>query len=391
MFINKFLFFIFSFLIVLCIYWYFMPRKNRRSFLLICSFIFIGFFNPAYALYYLILASIVYIAGLIIKENREFKKPIFIASLILLIGNFCFFKYFQALFEFFSHKSLPAIILPLGLSFITFRFLHYIIELNRNKIQDTSFVDFTLYSIFFPTFLAGPIERFPNFYKQTEGVSSVDYNMVAYGFYRVLLGIIKKFLVADILLTWALPILRDPFSSSRIVVISSVYATMIRLYMDFSGYTDMAIGVSCLFGYRIMENFNRPFLQRNIAMFWRNWHISLYTWIRDYFYFPFFVYRPSAIKMYLGPFLTILVFMLWHGSALNFLVGGIVNGLGIMAWIFFQDLKKRSPKLKGRPQYAIAAPLSIFLTFTYVSFGTVTFFFTRNLEEAKALLFRIFF
>jgi D-alanyl-lipoteichoic acid acyltransferase DltB (MBOAT superfamily) len=134
-----------------------------------------------------------------------------------------------------------------------------------------------------------------------------DLSTINQGLFRILLGIAKKFVVADNLARWIIPALHSPKSHPRFLILLLVYGTAIQIYLDFSGYTDMALGVARLFGYKIMENFNRPFFQRNIAMFWRNWHISVYSWIRDYFFFPFFGYRPSNLKIYFGIFATMIV------------------------------------------------------------------------------------
>lgn len=394
------LFIVLSLFLVFIAYWYLIPHKKRNLFLLICSLGFIAIFNLAYSLYYLVFISLVYITILAIKERPDLKRPIFITLLIFLISIFCFLKYFRLFFDLsylllssFTHLTpikLPVIIFPLGFSFIIFRLLHYIIEVNRNKIQDTSFVDFALYLTFFPTFLAGPLERFPDFYRQAKEIALPDTNMFCYGLWRILLGIVKKCLIADMLFAWTIAVLASPGSYSRLIVIGAVYGAMIRLYMDFSGYTDIAIGVSRLFGYKIVENFNRPLLQKNIALFWRNWHISLYTWIRDYFYLPLFAYRASILKLYLGSFLTMALFMLWHGSSINFLVSGIINGLGLVIWLGFQDLQKKIPSLRNFLKSSYLTPLSIFLTFTYVSFVTGIFFSAKDSNQLKALLTKIF-
>lgn len=385
---------------IIVVYWNFKSKKARTCLLLTCSLIFISFFSPVYALYYLVLAALTYISGLVIQENTHLKKPIFITAIAFLIINFSFFKYFKPLFDFlsgllsefigFPRVELPSIVLPLGLSFITFRLIHYLVEMGRGKIKETSFVDFALYLLFFPLFLAGPIERFPCFYGQTKEMSSVDYNMIIDGLWRIFSGIVKKFIFADMFLAWAILVLQNPQPHSRLIVIASVYGAMIRLYLDFAGYTDIAVGISRLFGYRIVENFNRPFFQKNIALFWRNWHMSLYTWIRDYFYFPFFVYRASTLKLYAGPFLTIMIFMLWHGGSVNFVLGGLINGLVLVLWVAFQELKRKVPKIQRGLNKSFLTPLSVFLTFSYVCFGTGIFFFTQNLGQVQSLIRKIF-
>ena len=306
-------------------YWIAIPRKRRNIFLLCCSLTFIAFFSPVYALYYFFMSTLVFMAGVLMRAvERKRKKRLFLSILVLLIANLCFYKYYRvgllwadsvvSRFIAVPVFSIPEIIFPIGLSFITFRLIHYHVEVYRGNIPRTSFVDFSLYALFFPTFIAGPVERFPNFHDQTARAAGMTLAEFNYGLWRILSGMVKKFIIADALFSVIIPVLNAPLLYSRSAVIVSVYGAAIWLYMDFGGYTDMAIGISHLFGYRIMENFNRPFLKKNIALYWRNWHISVYSWIRDYFYFPLFVYRGTPFKLYLGIFCTMVVFMLWHAG-----------------------------------------------------------------------------
>ncbi|MFC2167002.1 MBOAT family O-acyltransferase, partial [Acidobacteriota bacterium] len=181
----------------------------------------------------------------------------------------------------------------------------------------------------------------------------------------------------------------SPQDYSRIIVIFSIYALSIRIYMDFSGYTDLAVGASRLFGYKIMENFNRPFFKKNIVLFWRNWHISVYSWIRDYFFFPVFGSQASVAKLYMGLFLSMVVFHLWHEASFGFLIMGVYHGAGLVIFQLFQELKKRLhfPQRKGYQRWL--DPLSTILTFSFVSFGFL--FFGNDIQYALDLIKRIFF
>jgi D-alanyl-lipoteichoic acid acyltransferase DltB (MBOAT superfamily) len=186
-----------------------------------------------------------------------------------------------------------------------------------------------------------------------------------------------------------MPVLRDPAAFPRHTVIMSIYGAAIWLYMDFGGYTDMAIGVSHLFGYSIMENFNMPFFKKNIALFWRNWHISVYSWIRDYFFFPFFV-RGGKVKLYAGIFLTMLVFMLWHAPTINFLVAGIYNGIGLVAWKVFRDAREKSRVLSRITSVKGMGVVATLLTFSYASFGIGIAFGGRGVAFFSSLVKALF-
>lgn len=282
------------------------------------------------------------------KENKN-RKLIIQFALIWLIGNLCFFKYTSVLFKSCFWSSLEPqtfftkIIFPLGFSFITFRLIHYIVEVYKRNIVETSFIIFALYVLFFPTFLAGPIDRFPRFYPQAIAIkrTEIDAYNINYGLFRITKGLIKKVFIADNLARFTMPALYFPESYTRMVLICALYSSIIQIYMDFSGYTDMAIGTSRLFGYKIMENFNRPFFRENIVSFFRNWHISLYSWIRDYFFFPIFGHGTSRTRLYVGTFITIIVFCLWHRASMIFLLIGIIVGASFIIWLLFQEIKKR--------------------------------------------------
>ncbi len=393
---------LFLYLASLClsifIYWFILPGQWRRLFLFLMSLLFISLFNLKYVLYFLFHMILVYFAGLYIDRGENKKKLILTLTLVWLIGNLCFFKYSDLFFSTIIESgfgfswmpkiAFPTLLLPLGMSYIIFRLIHFVVEVYKKKSPKCSFIDFGLYVLFFPTFLAGPVERFKPFYTQTMEMKAPDLSSINQGLFRILLGVAKKFVVADNLSRWILPALQTPESHPRFLVLLLVYGTAIQIYLDFSGYTDMALGVSRLFGYKIMENFNRPFFQRNIAMFWRNWHISVYSWIRDYFFFPFFGYRASTLKIYIGIFMTMVVFMLWHKGNLNFLLLGIYNGLGLVVWQLYQEVKKKYPSLRKWSLRSYMNPVATFFTFNFVSFGFL--FFHLDLPHLYAVLVRIF-
>jgi alginate O-acetyltransferase complex protein AlgI len=341
---------------------------------------------------------LVYIAGLYIEKSEKTRRLLLTVTLLWLIGNLCFFKYsglfFSALvesgfgFSSMSKISFPTFLLPLGMSYITFRLIHFIVEVYKKKSPKCSFIDFGLYVLFFPTFLAGPVERFRPFHTQTTEMKAPELSSINQGLFRILLGVAKKFIAADYLARWVIPALHTPQSHPRYLVLLFVYGVAIQIYLDFSGYTDMALGVSRLFGYKIMENFNRPFFQRNVAMFWRNWHISVYSWIRDYFFFPFFGYRASTLKIYVGIFMTMIVFMLWHKGNLNFLLLGIYHGLGLVVWQLFQEMKRKYPSIRKWSLRPYIHPVAIFFTFNFVSVSFLLFYL--DLAHLYAVLGRIF-
>jgi len=380
----------FSVLLTICvfIYWVLIPPIHRSLFLLICSLFFCMLISIPNTFYFLFNIVVVYIISIFINRWYKNKKLLIKLTLIWLIGNLCFLKCTNILFKtgFWMHLSpkigFANIILPLGVSFIIFRLIHYIVEVYRGNITESSFVDFSLYILFFPTFLAGPIDRFPKFYPQTIAIkkAGIDVSEINYGLYRIIKGIIKKTFIADNIARLIIPVLQHPSSYSRTVILCSTYGLLIQVYMDFSGYTDVAIGIARLFGYKIMENFNKPFLLKNQVLFFRSWHISLYSWIRDYFFFPIFGYRASRIKLYLGGILTMVVFSLWHKISVVFLISGIVTGIGALNWQLFQEIRKRHPFIKALTtiNYKYLDLFLWFLNFNSFSLILVLLFFGFN-------------
>ena len=367
------------------IYWLIVPPKWRSLYLLLNSLLLVGSIALQYVIYLFFNAFLVHRASNFIKSEIKSRKLILKLILIWLVGSFCFFKYVHKLFD-----NLPGIkawfsselkieffdmILPVGLSFVTFRLIHYVIEAYRRNIPEASFIDFLSYVIFFPTFFAGPIERFQKFHSQTMERKSFDLVDFKEGLFRISCGIIKKVLIVYYLTKFAIPVLKSPDIYSWMIVIVSIYGLSLIIYMDFSGYTDIAIGSARLFGYKIIENFNQPFFKENIALFWRNWHISFYCWIRDYFFFPLFGTRASLFKLYFGIFLTIMVVHFWHKVSIGFLIMGLYFVFGLSVWQLFQEAKKSYSLLNEWASKKWFSLISTAFTFSFVSFGFVLFYF----------------
>lgn len=374
-------------------YWFILPRNYRSLFLLAASIYFMSLFSIKFVVFFVINVLLVYIAGTFMSKGEKQGKLILKLVLFGLIGSLCVFKYSHIVLDSIFHigsklkdvemhsSSLSQIAMPLGTSYIIFRLIHYIVETYRKTFPKHTFWDVALYVFFFPTFIAGPVDRFQRFLPQTEAKKSFDPSDINYGLFRIISGIIRKFIIADNLLPVIMPVLTSAQESNWIVVVLSIYGLAIWVYMDFAGYTDMAIGVSRLFGYKIMENFNNPFLKKNIALLWRNWHISVYSYIRDYFFYPFFGYHASQLKIYIGIFLTMIIFMLWHEGSLPFLILGIYYGSGLVIWQLFQEIKGKYRQIRKFIDNRYFDPVSIFLTFSYWSFGLIFFFFDINNVE----------
>jgi len=369
-----------------CFFFHLLPNQWKDYLLLITglsvSFLFSVKFFPLFITFSLI---VFYTSR---KLNTKKTRSTFIGSLIFLIGSLIFLKSLEAMNldfmnivfktpEMFSINA-QSLYLPVGLSYFIFRLIHYLIESYRGTIQNKSLLIFFNYLFFFPTLIAGPIERFQNFSVQALNKSKINLDAINYGLYRILLGIIKKFIFADSLIRYIIPIFNNPQEQHKLLLLIYIPLLTLHLYLDFSGYTDLAIGISKLLGYRIVENFNKPFLQTNIALFWRNWHISTYTFIRDYFFLPIFGPRTSTLKIYLGLFSSMLLFNLWHRFDISFLILGLYYSFGIVFWRFFQNIRTKAPCVNMFFSCKALIPIFILVNYIYVSFGFLFFYFDFN-------------
>lgn len=384
------------FLISFLGYWFLVPKRWQRLFLSLCSLVFYLSCNGKFVPVFVFMIILIYLAGLLIIKSEKHKATILAIVLTGLIVHLCFYKYFDLLSVImrngsFLNRGFSGIMMPLGISYMTFKLIHYIVEVYRGNIKDSSFVDFGLYVIFFPTFPAGPVERFQRFQMDTReiAISNIDIAGINYGLFRILCGIFRKVVIADAIRRFVTPVISSPQLYSPGILLLTTYGIAIQIYMDFAGYSDIAIGSARMFGYRIMENFNKPFLKSNIALFWRNWHISVYSWIRDYFFFPIFGYRASNFKLYLGILCSMIIFNLWHRGTLNFLILGLYHGFGLIIWQAFQVFKKKQPWIGQLVNKKYLTLVSILLTFNFVSAGFI--FFVADLDKSVFIIQRILF
>lgn len=332
-------FFIF-FPIVLLVYHLLPSRGHKYRFLLAASWIFYMSWNPWYIGVILFTTVVDYYAGLLIEAAPTPRRRYawLWLSLVSNLGFLAFFKYTNFCVE----NSLAIaqqlgyavpewtwkIALPLGISFHTFQGISYTIDVYRGKIKAVrSLVDFALFVAFFPQLVAGPIVRAVEFLPQMVKPPQVHLNHVLEGLHWFLLGLFKKVFIADRLAEFVDPIFKDPNLYDPVTHRWAVLAYAAQIYCDFSGYSDLAIGCAKFFGFNIPVNFNFPYLSRNIAEFWKRWHITLSTWMRDYVYFSFGGSRGGSFRTYFNLILTMTLCGLWHGSSWNYVLWGFYNGV----------------------------------------------------------------
>lgn len=263
--------------------------------------------------------------------------------------------------------ELPQLILPLAISFFTFEFIQYAVDSHRKDMPEHSFVDFMAFLMFFPTLIAGPIKRFQDFVPQMAS-ARFSWLQIQQGSSRILIGLAKKMIIADSLDPWVQPLLSSEAilqaSPTQLGVALLAYA--IKIYLDFSGYSDIAIGSARLFGIAIPENFDHPYLRPNIALFWRHWHMSLTHWITTYVFIPLGGSRAAMGRVLLNLMIAMGVSGLWHGAAWHFVFWGLYHGLLLGLHRLYKTYLK--PRLLGLTRW----PRLYTLACTLLTFGLVT-------------------
>lgn len=364
------------------LYWWVVPGPWRKYALLVGS---VGFFLSSFlyaTLLLMALTVIVYGLGRMIALGESRRKWPMVAGVLLTLGVLSYYKYTpwflhtfnqsMLLLQYHTRVPIPELAIPLGISFFTFKFIHYLVDIYRGDIKETSFLQFALYMMFFPTLSSGPIERYQPFQEQTkENLSFFRKEYLSEGIFRILIGLFKKVVIADAITPFS-DGLQNP-SLSALSYWIAAYACAIKIYMDFSGYSDIAIGTAKLFGYRIIENFHYPYFQRNLSQFWRHWHMSLTQWFRDYLFIPLGGSRVGAWKGIRNILIVWMATGIWHGSAWHFIFWGLFHAAGLIAlkyytqWIY--------PYIEKRiPDHPAVAAFSGLFTFHYVVIGWVFFF-----------------
>ena len=322
----------------LVIYWMLARKNYQNALLLVGSYIFYGYIHPWFCLLIATSTIVDYFCGLAMERFTSKKLFFLIASLICNLGLLGFFKYFNFFTENFINAangfgvhlnpSTLKIFLPVGISFYTFQTLSYTIDIYRGQLRPRkNFIDFALFVAFFPQLVSGPIERASRMLPQIEKARRFDWALISTAFPLFIKGYLKKLVIADNVAVYADKVfmLEHP---TMLLLIAGAAAFAVQIYADFSAYTDIARASARLFGFELIENFNSPYLAVSPSDFWRRWHISFSTWIRDYLYIPL---GGSKVSSKLKFVLVLLISMglcgLWHGAAWNFVFWGIYHAV----------------------------------------------------------------
>lgn len=393
--------FVLYFPIVVAAY-FLLPFRYRWAFLLGASYYFYMCWKPEYVLLLLFSTFIDYYAALQIgkSENPRTRKLFLTLSMSTNLGTLFLFKYFnflnastRALFEHFNifyNVPMFELLLPVGISFYTFQTMSYVIDVYRGEQPAEKHLGmFALYVTFFPQLVAGPIERsttlMPQFYER----HSFEWPRVIDGLKIMLWGFFKKIVIADRLALYVNQVYNDPSGADGINLLLATYFFAFQIYCDFSGYSDIAIGAAKVLGYRLMSNFERPYLSQSIAEFWKRWHISLSTWFKDYLYIPLGGNRVAKWRWCFNLFFVFLVSGLWHGANWTFVVWGALHGCYLVFSIFTSSAREQLMQALALDRFPrVLRVTRTLLTFHLVLFAWI-FFRANHLSDALLIIEKI--
>ncbi|WP_370519424.1 MBOAT family protein [Gilliamella sp. Pas-s27] len=375
------------FIVFFALYWgCYRSPKIQNSLLLVASYLVVGSYSWQFSLILFIYTCVIYLFSVMIAASEHHAKRWLVLGLCVSIINLALFKYFDffryELQEFFNLLNLsvllPAItvLIPIGISFYTFHSVSYLVSIKKKELAVAKFWDFALFLSFFPSIIAGPINRAKDFLPQINVAQPREILEPFRAFTLLILAVIKVYCLGGLISEhWVKPIFANPLEFSVIDLLVGLYAYAIQIYLNFSGYTDLVTGMALLLGFRLPINFNLPYLSLNLKDFWGSWHISLSHWIRDYIYIPLGGNRRGFIQTQINVMIAMLLSGLWHGAGLNFIIWGACHGIGIVALNI-------GDRYLGKDRIALRSPtVARLLTWHYVCF-TWLFFYCENVFDA---------
>lgn len=390
--------------IVFALYWALMNRELwvRNLFLVIVSYVFYGWWDPRFLMLILFSTTVDYLIGNGLRGNEDpfGRKCLLWVSVLLNLGLLGVFKYYNFFLENFTEaftflgyqvksNSLD-VILPVGISFYTFQTLSYTIDVYRRHLEpERDFLTYAAYVSFFPQLVAGPIERGTHLLPQFRKLHHFDYARAVDGLRQILWGLIKKVVIADNCAYFANKVFNHPEDYNGAGVALGILAFTFQIYGDFSGYSDIAIGTSRLFGFDLKKNFAFPYFSRDIAEFWRRWHISLSTWFRDYLYIPLGGSRGSKAQQIRNVFIIFLVSGFWHGANWTFLAWGGLHALYFLPLLLLGRNRNNLEVVAAKRWYPSPKELvQMLVTFLLVALAWV-FFRAESIGHAVEVLERL--
>ncbi len=393
--------FVLFFLVTFTLYWL-LPNRNARNFvLLVASGTFYATWSRELAFLVICTTVVDYLLmRWLERESRNSRrKSILILSLVMNLGILVYFKYTNfflgSLQELCLNLGMPSffvtlkIAAPLGISFYTFEAVSYAVDVYHRRIQaEKNLISFMLFILFFPHLLCGPIVRPGDFLTQTRRHKKWDWLRMETGVQYFLMGLFKKLVIAERMAMYCDPVFLHPEYYSASAIWLAVLCFSLRIYFDFSGYSDMAVGLAHMFGYKLIQNFNMPYLSLNVSEFWRRWHISLSSWLRDYLFIPLGGSRCESWKITRNLMITMVLGGLWHGANWTFLIWGGLHGSYLVIHRYFRDWCKNRPMLSAWLQSYAGIVVRWALTSSSVLIAWV--FFQPNINVSLSIIKQMF-
>jgi len=379
--------------------YFLFPHKRRWIMLLAASCVFYAFFSIKYLFLLVFLALISYFCAIFINKYESKKRIFFIACIFVNCAALFLFKYFNFFNENIGHiakfihwnYSYQAlrIIFPIGMSFYVFQILGYVIDVYTGSQKAEKHLGiYFLFILFYPKLLAGPIEKSYNFIPQFYEKHVFDYQQAADGLKLMAWGLFQKIVIADRLSLFVTPVFSSPKSYPCISLAVATVFFAFQIYCDFAGYSDIARGSAQAMGFRLINNFNRPYFSKSIYEFWRRWHISLSTWLRDYIYMPLAVYKRDwgVAGIFCALMATFIICGLWHGASWTFVVWGFLNGVYIAFGILTKNIREKFNRFTGLNKLPFLHKIiQVCVTFLLVCIGWI-FFKANSIGDAFYIL-----
>ncbi|PKO20007.1 membrane-bound O-acyltransferase family protein [candidate division BRC1 bacterium HGW-BRC1-1] len=391
-------FFVFFFIVL--ILYYVLNRKWQNVLLVVSSYVFYGWWDARFCILLAISTILDWICGFYLQgKHKKFWLWLSVGGQLSMLGFFKYFNFFEdsvrTLIESMGmNADWPTlkVILPVGISFYTFQTLSYTIDIYRGKLKPVrSLMDFAVFVSFWPHLVAGPILRASYLLPQVLSPRRVTMREWSEGTYFILVGLVKKVAIADVIAIGITPGVQNPENFSSWQLLLTIYLFSIRILCDFSGYTDIARGASLFLGFRLVENFHYPYFSFGIQDFWRRWHVSLSSWLRDYLYISLGGNRKGTFRTYFNLFVTMLLGGLWHGASWSFVVWGALHGfylaIGRMIGGWVEKVESRFASIHLGLLFRIVGIILTFhlVTFTWIFFVitdfSVAFSYVRRLLE----------
>nr|WP_205410629.1 MBOAT family protein [Bacteroides ndongoniae] len=370
---------------------YLLLQRRTTARLMFVTLFSYYFYYKSSGTYFFLLAVVTVsdflLALLMDRTVTRWKRKLWVVvSLCVNLGLLCYFKYTNFLLECWASLtggtfSMLDIFLPVGISFFTFQSLSYTIDVYRREIKPlTNLLDYAFYVSFFPQLVAGPIVRARDFIPQIRRPLFVSNEMLGRGIFLIVSGLFKKAVISDyISVNFVERIFDNPTLYSGVENLMGVYGYALQIYCDFSGYSDMAIGIALLLGFHFNINFDSPYKSASVTEFWRRWHISLSSWLRDYLYISLGGNRKGKVRQYVNLIITMFLGGLWHGASWNFVLWGVLHGVALAVHKFWMSLTGRK---KGEQSHGIRRFFGVVVTFHFVCFCWIFF---RNADFATSV------